>query len=64
MRAQSAYDSRINRIKEKLEQIRSILKIRLEDCPCCLQSTLKRVEAGRSPQCPVCYRSADAHQET
>jgi serine/threonine protein kinase len=52
--AQSTYDSRINGIKDKLELIRSTLKVRLEDCPCCLQSTLKRVEVERSPRCPVC----------
>jgi len=52
--AQGMYDSRINSIKEKLEQIRLSLQIRLEHCPCCLQSTLKRVEREKSPQCPVC----------
>jgi serine/threonine protein kinase len=52
--AQGTYDSRINSIKEKLEQIRQSLNILLEHCPCCLQSTFKRVEVEKSPQCPVC----------
>jgi len=51
---QSSHDPRINGIEAQLERIRSTLKLRLEDCPCCLRSTLKRVELERSPQCPVC----------
>ncbi len=51
---QSILDPRINGIKEQLERIRSTLKLRLEDCPCCLQSTLKHVEVAKSTQCPVC----------
>jgi len=51
---QSSHDPRINGIKEQLELVRSTLNLRLEDCPFCLRSTLKRVEAERSPRCPVC----------
>jgi hypothetical protein len=43
------YDSRIKDIKEKLEQIHSSLKIRLEHCPCCLQSTLKERAGNNFP---------------
>ena len=51
------YESRIKAIREKLEQIRISLKIQAEHCPCCLQPTLMRVEAQKSPQCPVCSGS-------
>jgi len=51
---QSTYDHRINGIKEELERIRSSSRIHLEDCPCCLQSTLKHVDVAKSPQCPLC----------
>ena len=52
--AQSTFDPRINDIKQQLERIRSTLQARPEDCPCCLQSTLRRVEVAKSPRCPVC----------
>ncbi len=48
------YESRIKAIREKLEQVRLSLRIEDEHCPCCLQPTLTRVEAQKSPQCPVC----------
>ncbi len=48
------YASRIKAIREKLEQIRLSLRIEDEHCPCCLQPALTRVEAQKSPQCPVC----------
>jgi len=52
--AQSTFDPQINGINEQLERIRSSPKVRLEDCPCCLRSTLKHVEVAPSPHCPVC----------
>jgi transposase-like protein len=50
----TVYDSQIRVISEKLERIGAYLKIRLEDCPCCLQPSLGRVQTEKSPQCPVC----------
>jgi hypothetical protein len=51
---QSALDPRIHEINGQLERIGFTLQLRLEDCPCCLQATLGRVEVQKSPLCPVC----------